>query len=184
MIPELAKDPYANKAKLLQVGMRKIIGYLTARIKKDGPILDIAQRSPLTDLIEQEYGPVYNTSGDLDVDFEIPVKYARYIVYSHTIEHQFNPLYTLLRLREVMDENSRMFIILPSRGKLLWEEQHFHEIDHYRMQLLFKRAGLKMVSFERKKVWRSPLFYFQGVRPVLRFFLEYTGYYEVIKDHS
>lgn len=182
MIPELAKDPYANKAKLLQVGMRKIMRYLKERMKEEGPILDIAQRSPLTDLIEQEIGPVLNTSGDLDVDFEIPVRYARYIVYSHTIEHQFNPLYTLLRLAEVMDEKSRMFIILPSRGKLLWEVQHFHEIDHYRMQLLLKRAGYKMISFERKKVWRSPIFYFKGVRPILRFFFEYTGYYEVRKD--
>ncbi len=186
MIEELTTYPYYNTEQSSNV-QRTTLEYLYRRMYL-GPytIIDVGQRSPLTDAIEREFGyMIWNTVGDLDERFGLsmngPVSKCPiyYIVYSHTIEHQFNPLYTLLELKRYMIPETRMFIILPRRGKLLWWRGHYHEIDDYRMRLLLRRAGLDIVSFERHKVWREWKFYFTGIRPLMRLFCEYNAYYEV-----
>ena len=142
--------------------------------------LDIGERSPLTEAIENNFNvKIFNTSGDLDADFVFPLKIYDNIIYSHTIEHQFSPLNTLLRVAEVMDRDSKLFIMLPSRGKLLWCPGHYHEIDHYRMQLLIKRAGLKITDYQRRKHWRAWWFYLTGCKAFMRLFFEYNAYYIV-----
>lgn len=179
MIPELAKTPWFDTYQLKR-GNTDTVNYLR-RKGLSGSIIDIGQRSPLTEAIEKEMntGAIATTSGDLDImPFNHRVTFD-YIIYSHTIEHQFNPLHTLLELRKVMHDQTRMFIILPQRGKLLWDKGHFHEIDDYRMRLLLKRAGYEILSYERIKARRTWWFYFTGLRPLLRLFFEYNAYYEV-----
>ena len=174
MIPQFAKDPYTvtNESHISQV-----LDYLEGKVTL--PILDVGQRSPLTDAIAQRYLPgVENTQGDLDIEFSIPGYWPYYtIIYSHTIEHQFNPLFTILQLKKIMAREASLIIILPSRTKLLWDKGHYHEIDHYRMKLLIERAGMRIVSYERRKAWRKWYTYFYGIRPLLRLFLEYNAYY-------
>lgn len=182
MNPKLTGNPYLTEDTR---NIRQVIRYLKDKeYLIDNPyvhyILDVGQRSPLTDAISKEsYCRIDNTTGDLDTDFTSPIRIYDTIIYSHTIEHQFNPLYTLLRLREVMDKSSRMFIILPSRTKLLWERGHFHEIDRYRMGLLLDSAGLEIVTYERRKHHRAWYTYFNGIRPLMRLFIEFNAYYEV-----
>jgi hypothetical protein len=186
MIEELTKYPYYDTEQNRNV-QRTTLEYLYRRMYL-GPytIIDIGQRSPLTDAVEREFGSmIWNTLGDLDERFGLssypPASRCPiyYILYSHTIEHQFNPLFTILELKKYMIAETRMFIILPRRGKLLWWKGHYHEIDDYRMRLLLRRAGLDIVSFERHKVWREWWFYLTGIRPLLRLFCEYNAYYEV-----
>ena len=174
MIKEFAGDPYSVDS---DRNIRQVIDYLSNKIT--GRILDVGQRSPLTDAIEGKFSKVDNTIGDLDIEVTAPEYRYDTIIYSHTIEHQFNPLFTLLELKQLMHFYTRLIIILPSRTKILWTPGHYHEIDHYRMQLLIKRAGLRIVSYERRKHWRKWYTYFFGLRPFMRLFLEYNAYYMI-----
>lgn len=180
MIPELAQSPYQITPQL-EDAMGTTLKYLGRKVKPASSMLDVGQRNPLTELLEKGnlQLKIDNTEGDLDVfNLRDDIKYD-YILYSHTIEHQFNPLHTLLELKKVMTENTRMFIILPRRGKILWCKGHFHEIDDYRMKLLLDRAGLDIISLELYKAWRPWYFYLTGFKPVLRLFFEFNAYYEV-----
>jgi hypothetical protein len=140
-------------------------------------ILDIGGRSRFTNVLQSLTTiEIQNTDGDLDDGFTFrdEEKYD-VVVYSHTMEHQFNPLYTLLRLKESpATRDAIIFISLPSRGKLLWTPHHFHEIDDYRFRLLCERAGLEILNVHRGKEWRVWTFYLKGIRPLLRLFFEYS----------
>ena len=180
MIPELAQTPYQVTPQL-EDAMSTTIKYLNRKVRPHSSILDVGQVNPLTELlINGDLKPdITNTEGDLDVfTLRDDVKYD-YILYSHTIEHQFNPLHTLLELKKVMTDKTLMFVILPRRGKLLWCKGHFHEIDDYRMRLLLERSGLDIVNLELHKAWRPWYFYLTGIKPILRLFLEFNAYYEV-----
>lgn len=185
-LAEFSRDPYITTEQTKNV-IKTTIGYLQRKLRR-GPkmMLDIGRRSPLTDVVDNNFNlTIYNTEGDLDGTFVTPSLSAPldYILYSHTIEHQFNPLYTLLELKEEMDEFTTMFIILPNKPKFLWWDGHYHEIDHYRMKMLLKRAGLTIVSYERHRAWRKWSFYLKGIRPFIRLFCEWNAYYEVRKDY-
>lgn len=179
MIPEFTASPYYQTHQSLNV-IETTIDYLRRKAPR-GVMLDIGRRSPLTYRIEAALKiKCVNTHGDLDLIFDCDEKrqFAS-ILYSHTIEHQFNPLNTLMELKRYMSSGQPLFILLPSRTKMLWCRNHFHEIDHYRMQLLLQRAGMQITSYERHKVWRQWWYYLTGVRPFLRLFLEFNAYYEV-----
>jgi SAM-dependent methyltransferase len=182
MIPELSRDPFNETEQTVNV-INTTLYYLSRKgiCLSYTRMLDVGRESPLTIAVKILFGiEVYNTKGDLDEGFYLPrCGYFDYILYSHTIEHQFNPLHTLLELKKVMNSETKMFIILPNKPKFLWWEGHFHEIDPYRMGLLLKRAGLRIVSYERHRVWRGWRFYLTGIRPLLRLFCEYNDYYEV-----
>ena len=178
-----ASNPFNDHSDELFGHIRQTLDFLKGKLK--GTILDVGQPSPLTEAIIMNFPvQVTNTVGDLDEEFTVDhIGYwpFNFIIYSHTIEHQFNPLNTLLGLKYRMNDNTVMFIMLPSRGKLLWTKGHFHEIDHYRMQALLDRAGLKIVAYERRKHWRRWYSYLTGIRPLLRLLFEYNAYYTVKK---
>lgn len=178
-LPELSRDPFIATEQTENV-IATILEYLSRKVSMRTWMLDIGRYSPLTREVKEKFElRIENTVGDLDVLTFGSLKKYDYILYSHTIEHQFNPLHTLLELRKVMNAETKMFIILPCKPKFLWWEGHFHEIDNYRMKLLLKRAGLNIVSYERHRVFRNWKFYLTGIRPLLRLFCEYNDYYEV-----
>ncbi len=185
---ELYRDPNENSSKQYENANKVTLQYLKNRVGINDQVLDIGRLSPLTEEIKKNIltgkGEIFNTDGDLDIDFFIPEsknanKKFDIIIFSHTIEHLFNPLYSLLRIKEVMDENSKLYVILPQRPKFLWTKGHFHEIDDYRMKLLIERAELDIVSIENKRYCRAFYEYFKGIRPFFRMFLEKNGYYEL-----
>ncbi len=180
MLKELARNPNDNYlSKQTRTKVDQTISYFQDKINHSMIVLDIGQRSPLTSFLESEFNiKIHNTSGDLDRDFFIGNNIYDIIIYSHTIEHQFNPLHTLLKLKDYMHENSLLYIMIPERGKLLWTKGHFHEIDNYRIGLLLKASGFKIVSKKRYKVWREWYQYIKGIRPLYRLFREFNVNYE------
>jgi SAM-dependent methyltransferase len=190
-VAELSRDPFIETEQT-ENGIKLTLKYLEGRLDtfmesaygvfSNNRMLDIGRESPLTRRIKEkfQYLRIENTYGDLDV---IPlggaIKYD-YILFSHTIEHLFNPLHALLQIRKVMHKASKMFIILPNKPKFLWWEGHYHEIDRYRMGLLLQRAGYRIISYERHRLWRNSGFYLKGVRPFMRLFFEHIDYYEVM----
>lgn len=183
MIQQLAKDPYQNRSVQARKHIEQTLTYFHGKLQPGMKILDVGGRSPLTDAFEEIFHvKIDNTQGDLDLFFEAQQKNYNVVIYSHTLEHQFNPLHTLHMLRLLYtDHNTVIYIMVPRRGKLLWDKGHFHEIDHYRMQLLIKRAGFKIIDYRLKKHWRAWYSYLKGVRMFLRLFFEYDAYYVVRK---
>ena len=143
-------------------------------------MLDVGERTLFTERLEREFNcKVDSTTGDLDEEVNAPGEQYDIIVFSHIIEHLFNPLFALLKLKEFMGKDSLMMIALPSRGKLLWTDTHFHEIDSQRMRTLLQRAGLKIIREEKLKSIRNFNFYLRGIRPLLRLLFEYNKVYVV-----
>lgn len=152
---------------------------------KDVKFLDVGERNPFSDMVEEEFKiKVYNTSGDLDEGFRFYKQKYDIILISHVIEHIFNPLYMLQRLKPFLKDDGIFIIALPQRTKLLWTKGHYHEIDPYRMRLLLKRAGLITIERIREKVARNWWTYFYGFRPILRLFLEFNSTYIIKKGDS
>ncbi len=181
-LQDLTLDPNLTENHFSRSANKKTIKYLERKSIADSYdyLLDVGRPSPLT--LEMDCNlkcRILNTSGDLDCDFNKAKIFYKEIVYSHTIEHQFNPLFTLQELKKVMYKDSQLFIILPRRPKFLWSNQHFHEIDDYRMRLLIERAGMKIVSIETHKAWRAWYDYLKGFRMFLRLFFETNSYYEI-----
>lgn len=181
MIPEMSKSAYEfENTTQYRSHLKKTMRYLKDKITRNCLILDLGGRNPLSDKMELELDcNVCNTIGDLDAEFIYPLAHYDAIIYSHTIEHQFNPLYTLQKLRLVMSPETRLYILLPERGKLLWCKGHFHEIDEYRMGLLLERAGMQIITKTKQKIWRDWWFYFTGIKPLMRLFFEYHVIYEI-----
>lgn len=160
---------------------RKTIQYLNDK-EIHGNILDIGQRSPLTQKIEEEFNvKVDNTDGDLDGDFSIPKSDYDFIVFSHTLEHIFDPVHCLLKIKKVMKLDCKMFIMLPRRGKLLWCNNHYHEIDHFRFLALMERTGFDIIDWKHSKAWRLPVQYLKGFRSLYRLFREFNITYQVMR---
>jgi SAM-dependent methyltransferase len=182
MLNELAKDPLKNINFQGRNALNRKIKYFRSLISQNSRILDVGQRNLLTEALENEHKiKIDNTSGDLDLEFEIPGQDYDVIIYSHTIEHQFNPLYTMIKLKDALNKSGKLYILMPERGKLLWTEGHYHEIDDYRFKLLAKRAELEILDKTKEKVWRDWKEYFKGIRPFYRFFREYDVIYVLKK---
>ena len=100
MIPELAQSPYQITPQL-EDAMSTTVKYLGRKVKPSSSMLDVGQKNPLTELLEKGDMKlkITNTEGDLDVFTLHDTNIYDYILYSHTIEHQFNPLHTLLELK-------------------------------------------------------------------------------------
>ncbi len=146
-------------------------------------VLDIGKRNNLTKAMEDKFGvAIDSTHGDLDVDFWVEEYRYNFIIYSHVIEHQFNPLHTLLMLKMCLNEGGSVLIVTPcGKPKILWGEGHYHEIDKGRMYEMIKKAGLKVACYDKVKSWREWWFYFKGLRPFLRLFFEWNAYYIITK---
>ena len=164
---------------------KAIIDYLRGNelVSEYTRCLDVGPRSPLTEAIEKRMEwQIDNTTGDLDVEFMPDHEHPYYdiITYSHTIEHQFNPLYTLFELKRYLVPGGRIYVALPQRGKLLWVNHHYHEIDDYRIRLLFKRAGLKVMDRNVSILGPRPWYhYVRGFRAFARLFFEKNVIYKL-----
>ena len=181
MIPELTKPPYMSTGikrrikktlKYLQPKLNVVNASLTPNCRYfDAKILDVGQWNYLTEAINQEFKvKVDNTAGDLDANFTIPRNDYNVIIYSHTIEHQFSPLHTLKRLKRNLSEDGRIYIFAPSGTlpRFLVGKGHYHEINEYCMGLLIRRAGLRLISTTKQRVYGAWWNYLLGVRPLLR----------------
>ena len=141
-------------------------------------VLDIGPRNDFDKMVEDKFNiKIENTTGDLDEDFTAPNADYDTILYLMVMEHQFNPLYTLLRLKDIMINGGIIILNLPSSGKLLWTPIHFHELDEYRVRMMVSRAGLKIAEKYKFKSWRKWTAYLKGIRPLYRLFREYDVVY-------
>ncbi len=171
---------HASNSKHFSKRANFLINFLSAEFIP-GPMLDIGKRTPMTKVLETYFGEIDSTDGDLDIHtFKIPKKFYSTVLYIHTIEHQFNPLTTLLRIKEHIDQSSKIFIALPRRPNFLQAKKtyHYHEISEYGFKNLCERAGLEIVTKTYHR-WKQHFSGLTGIRPLFRFFLDKEVIYEV-----
>lgn len=130
-----------------------------------GNVLDIGNRNYLTELLEKRYNvEIQSTSGDLDKRLYCPEMEYDFIHYNNVIEHQFNPLLTLLEIREGLTDGGIIILGTPLKPKWITTALcHFHEFDEVAYKLLMDRAGL--IEVKRVHFWRE--WSIKGVRPFL-----------------
>ena len=185
MMSELAKSSnylYANRNKF-QTSSRHNWLVKFFHNKLVSKIIDIGCKNPLGDRLINKYDVVIDNTDNVDLDiffFDYPEKYDT-VLCLDVLEHLFNPLHCLLEIRKIMKSSARLYVGLPRRGKLLWTDGHFHEIDDYRFQLLAKRADFKIIKTHKYKIWRNLFFYLKGIRPFLRLFFEFGVIYVLEK---
>lgn len=160
---------------------KEITNYLSGKLFDN--ILDVGERNPLTILLENTYNiKIDNTDGDLDVGFSAPKKNYDVIIFSHVVEHLFNPLFCLMELKKLLKPNGVIFIATPrcpENLKLNWSKGHFHELDEYRMNKLVERSGLKIID---KYYYKRNIGGFKGVRPILKKILYKNAIYTIINQ--
>lgn len=170
---ESSNKHFTKRAKFL-------VQYLKSRNAQQ-PILDLGKASPMTYKLEDHFGWIDNSEGDLDVrGVVVPQKHYNTVLYIHTIEHQFNPLTTLLKIKDHINARSRVFIALPRRPYFLQANRsyHYHEISDYGFRNLCERAGFKIVDVTIHR-WKMQFVGLWGIRPLLRFFLDKEVIYEL-----
>ncbi len=134
-------------------------------------VLDVGERNPLTERLEIEFDiNINSTSGDLDKELICPKKQYDLVIFSHVIEHLFNPLFCLENIKKVMKRNGVLIIACPIKPNFLtWGHGHFHEMNNYGFKKLLNRAGFEIIVWEKfhnLRSWKS----FMGIRPILRQF--------------
>ncbi|MDH3382245.1 MAG: class I SAM-dependent methyltransferase [Flavobacteriaceae bacterium] len=130
-----------------------------------GNVLDIGTRNVLTVDLEMVYNiKIDSTHGDLDEVFNCPHKNYDFVHYGNVIEHQFNPLFTLQKIRTVLQKDGILILATPLKPKWITTAKcHFHEFDEYSYSKLIKRAGFKEVK--RLHYYRE--FSLKGIRQFL-----------------
>jgi len=130
-----------------------------------GAVLDIGGRNIFTEMLEKRYNiRIDSTSGDLDIELSTPRRYYDFVHYNNVIEHQFNPLFTLLEIKKILNPGGILILGTPLKPNwITWANCHYHELDKYRLNKLIARAEYKII--------RSVHFYYQisfkGIRPII-----------------
>ena len=130
-----------------------------------GAVLDIGTRNFFTETLEIMYNvKIDSTSGELEEVFICPKEKYDFIHYNNVIEHQYNPLYTLLEIKKHLKPNGLLIIGCPLKPKWITSAKcHFHEFDRYAYDKLIDRAGFKIVE----EVLFMKKGNFKGIRNIL-----------------
>ena len=114
-----------------------------------GKVLDIGDRNVVTSLLEEKYNiKIENTTGDLDEKLKLGEKDTYdFVHYNNVIEHQFNPLLTLIQIKEVLKKDGLLILGTPLKPKWITSAKcHFHEFDEYTYINLINRAGFEEIK--------------------------------------
>ncbi|GAH04385.1 unnamed protein product, partial [marine sediment metagenome] len=120
-------------------------------------VLDIGERNPFTERLEVEFSiNIDSTSGDLDKEFICSKKQYDLVIFSHVIEHLFNPLFCLENIKKVLKPDGIMIIACPIKPHFLtWGKGHFHEMDDYRFRKLIRRAGFVILIWKKFSLYQT-----------------------------
>jgi SAM-dependent methyltransferase len=127
-----------------------------------GDVLDIGSRNLLTEMLEERYKiNIDSTFGDLDLQFKCFKQKYDFIHYNNVIEHQFNPLYTLLEIGKHLKKGGILILGTPLKPNwITFAKCHFHEFNKYQYNKLIVRSGFMKI----KEMHYYKQFSIKGVR--------------------
>lgn len=135
-----------------------------------GNVLDIGERNYFTEDLEKRYNiHIDSTKGDLDIQLNCPKKKYDFVIYSDVIEHQFNPLFTILGIKKIIKNDGMLILSTPLKPKWITSAKcHFHEFDRKTYNDILYRSDLKEIE--------SSHFYYhvsiKGLRPFVGSFFK------------
>lgn len=138
----------------------------------NGKALDIGERNPFTEQIEQRFHIKIDDTGMIDLDIvKLQGRYKTIFCFE-VLEHLMNPLFFMRNCYEVLENHGRMFLSTPLKNPdfLQDNETHFKEYRPKELQKLFDRAGFHINRLQVvKHIPKSWIF--KGIRPALRYFI-------------
>jgi SAM-dependent methyltransferase len=113
-----------------------------------GIVASIYDAFPLKDLLPGEYKDIY--IGDffnlLDV---VGDKQFDSIIFRHSLEHTLNPLFVLWQANRLLKLGGQLIVIVPPHHNYwVWFYTHFNCLPEENWEMLFWRAGFKIVKKE------------------------------------
>lgn len=148
MPPEALYENEINNPKAIRNREETVSLLIRNNISLRGKVLDIGERNLFTEQLESLYSiRIYNTHGDLDVEFNCPYFKYDFVHYNNVIEHQFNPLFTLLEIKKALKPEGILILGTPIKPEWITSAKcHFHEFDEYRFNKLIERSGFKVID--------------------------------------
>lgn len=135
-----------------------------------GRALDIGERNPFTEQLEQHFHIKIADTGLIDLDTEKLQGRYETIFCFEVLEHLMNPLFFMQNCREVLEKNGKIFLSTPLRNPnfLQDNETHFKEYRSLELRQLSERAGFHINRLHVvKHIPKSWIF--RGIRPALRY---------------
>ena len=141
------------------------------KFKIEPPILEWSKRTPLTEMLEKEFGEIENiTINEPDNDYVKPKVHSYQTIFCFDVlEHMMNPFFVVKRIHGALKTGGHLFITCPaaipwpfSKGK-----HNFHEFRKDEIQNLLLRAGYRAEIKTRRGTAMVASF---GIRPYLRLF--------------
>ena len=122
--------------------------------------------------------------GDLNFDYFGGFAYDTIFLFE-TLEHLTNPAWCLSQIKTSLKENGRLYLSIPARPRILWDNHHYNEISSYRLKKwLLHPLGFEIIRKRRLRPTHHWSFYLKGLRPFLRIFFNYTIIYEIKKHET
>ena len=159
---------------------KNILGFVVL----NGRVADVGERNLKSTYLSTKTGRKIEQLSSKDFNFYVPLK-NKYdtILCFEIIEHLQNPLFFLSKLVSILNDGGTIYLSTPHRPRFLWTEHHFFEFSPKRLtKWLFTPAGLRVARKKHIRINHDPLFYFKGIRPLFRLFLNYTVIYELKKS--
>lgn len=106
--------------------------------------------------------------GDFNWD-KIKEKSCGVIFAFEILEHLQNPLFFMRELRNALNEEGSIYLILPCNPKWLWHEMHFFEMDKKHLEKwILAPLELKIVRYKKIYFIANWKVYLIGFRPLWR----------------
>ena len=164
---------------------KNTINLLPKTRTRNKTVLDIGDRSQITDTLEKVWNCSIETSGS-ESDFDTTTLRSHFmdkrfdiILSFEVIEHLLNPLHHMMQVKSLLADDGIIYLTSPKRKpEFLWSKLHFNEMSLGRLTYLIDKAGLRIVR--TKAIRTLPWwFYFTGFRPLLRLFVDRTFFLEI-----
>jgi hypothetical protein len=150
-------------------------------------VLDAGEYNPFSKWVYEEFGIlVKNTSPNLDFDYcfsdQSYVRQFNFVFAFDIIEHLMNPLMFLEFLARSLSDTGKVFLTTPfARPRFLWSKYHVTEYFPDKIELLARKAGLRINRYKLKKVYALHNA-FSGIRPFFRaVWFERIMFFEMVK---
>lgn len=133
------------------------INYLKNLNTDFGKSLDIGNQNPFSVRLKNELSlkSLSDTDFDLNYPKEMGEKFDTIFCFE-VLEHIQNPLLFLDWCAEHLNKSGKLYLSTPVGGfpsKLMWPNSHFHEMDQYRIEVLFK---LSKLNINKNKIIKAP----------------------------
>jgi hypothetical protein len=124
------------------------------------PWLDVGTGDSLMrDTLKKIYGEPDTYQLDLDMEpYVCPDNHFMTITSFEMLEHLYNPLYHLLQLRRILNQQGKILMTTPNDYSLIYKLEHllsrkygkhFHQFSVRDMEKIVSRAGMRIIRLKK-----------------------------------